>query len=134
MLLSAKTGRVRETTPLRRLSHKFEEMKNRVIIHRLRKKLHFTMILCSFLIVTFLSDYMSIWYLDILYKVLLGICFIGIGLLCSRFAIVEKTPICVDCVLLIIGLLLAQKNGSVEMAAGNIGNSVIYFLCATALP
>lgn len=35
MLLSAKTGRVRETTPLRRLSHKFEEMKNRVIIHRL---------------------------------------------------------------------------------------------------
>lgn len=27
MLLSAKTGRVRETTPLRRLSHKFEEMK-----------------------------------------------------------------------------------------------------------
>ena len=36
MLLSAKTGRVRETTPLRRLSHKFEEMKNRVIIHRLR--------------------------------------------------------------------------------------------------
>ena len=95
------------------------------------KKLHFTMILCSFLIVTFLSDYMSIWYLDILYKVLLGICFIGIGLLCSRFAIVEKTPICVDCVLLIIGLLLAQKNGSVEMAAGNIGNSVIYYLCAT---
>lgn len=37
MLLSAKTGRVREATPLRRLSHKFEEMKNRVIIHRLRK-------------------------------------------------------------------------------------------------
>ena len=36
MLLSAKTGRVRETTPLRRLSHKFEEMKNRVIIHRLQ--------------------------------------------------------------------------------------------------
>ena len=38
MLLSAKTGRVRETTPLRRLSHKFEEMKNRVIIHRLHRK------------------------------------------------------------------------------------------------
>ena len=37
MLLSAKTGRVRETTPLRRLSHKFEEMKNRVIIHRLHR-------------------------------------------------------------------------------------------------
>ena len=37
MLLSAKTGRVREATPLRRLSHKFEEMKNRVIIHRLQK-------------------------------------------------------------------------------------------------
>ena len=36
MLLSAKTGRVRETTPLRRLSHKFEKMKNREVIHRLR--------------------------------------------------------------------------------------------------
>ena len=36
MLLSAKTGRVREATPLRRLSHKFEEMQNRVIIHRLQ--------------------------------------------------------------------------------------------------
>ena len=35
MLLSAKTGRVRETTPLRRLSHKVEEMKNREVIHRL---------------------------------------------------------------------------------------------------
>ena len=40
MLLSAKTGRVRETTPLRRLSHKFEEMKNRVIIHRLQQSSH----------------------------------------------------------------------------------------------
>ena len=35
MLLSVKTGRVRETTPLRRLSHKFEKMKNREVIHRL---------------------------------------------------------------------------------------------------
>lgn len=73
------------------------------------KEIAFYHDIMQFLIVTFLSDYMSIWYLDILYKVLLGICFIGIGLLCSRFAIVEKTPICVDCVLLIIGLLLAQK-------------------------
>ena len=36
MLLSAKTGRVRETTPLRRFSHKFEKMKNREIADALQ--------------------------------------------------------------------------------------------------
>ena len=96
------------------------------------KKLRFVMALCSFLMVSFLSDYMVAWYLDILYKILLGICFIEIGLLCSRFLIIERTPIWADCVLLVIGLLLAQKNGPVEMAASNIGNSAIYFLSAMA--
>lgn len=47
MLLSAKTGKVRETTPLRRLSHKFEKMKNREVIHRLHSKR-----LLSFLCIT----------------------------------------------------------------------------------
>lgn len=47
MLLSAKTGKVRETTPLRRLSHKFEKMKNREVIHRLYSKR-----LLSFLCIT----------------------------------------------------------------------------------
>ena len=73
------------------------------------KKLRFVLVLCSFLVVSFLSDYMVTWYLDILYKILLAICFIEIGLLCSRFSIIERTTIWADCVLVVIGLLLAQK-------------------------
>lgn len=44
----------------------------------------------------------------------------------------DKMPIWGNCILLIIGCYLAQMNGSVEMAASNIGNPAIYFPCATA--
>lgn len=36
---------------------------------------------------------MTVWYFDILYKGILGICFIEIGVLISKFRIIEKLPL-----------------------------------------
>lgn len=87
----------------------------------------------SFITVSLLGRYMIVWYFDIIYKILLGICFIEIGILISKFAIIDKIPIWGNCILMIIGYYLAQVNGPVEMAASNIGNPAIYFLCAAAI-
>lgn len=84
----------------------------------------------SFIIVCLLQSYMTIWYFDIFYKVLLGICFIEVGLIISRFQIVEKLPLWISIVFLVVGYVFAQMNGEVEMSASNIGNAAIYFPCA----
>lgn len=96
------------------------------------KKLRFVMVLCAFFVVSILSDYMTVWYWDLLYKILLGICFIEIGLLCSTYSIIERMPIGADYILLTIGLLLAETNGPVEMTASKIGNPIVYFWGAMA--
>ena len=75
---------------------------------------------------------MVVWYGDLLCKILFGLCFIEIGLLCSTYSLIERASIGADCILLVIGLLMAENNGPVEMTAGNIGNPVIYFLGAMA--
>ena len=69
---------------------------------------------------------------DLLCKIFLGLCFIEIGLLCSTYSLIERASMGADCILLVIGLLMAENNGPVEMTAGNIGNPVIYFLGAMA--
>lgn len=84
----------------------------------------------SIIIVCLLQSYMTIWYFNILYKVLLGICFIEIGEIISKFRIVEKLPLWGSFVFLVVGYIFAQKNGDVEMSASRIGNAVVYFLCA----
>ena len=66
MLLSAKTGRVRETTPLRRLSHKFEKMKNREVIHRLHYIICFTKYIEQYLFGNLLTEiYVFVYLKDI---------------------------------------------------------------------
>lgn len=90
----------------------------------------FAVTVLSFIIVCFLQSYMTIWYFDIFYKVLLGICFVEVGLLISRFQMIEKLPLWGDFVFLIAGYFFAQMNGEVEMSASKIGNAAIYFLCA----
>lgn len=84
----------------------------------------------SFIIIFFLQSYMTIWYFDMLYKVLLGICFIEVGIVISRFQIVEKLPLWINFLFLVVGYIFAQINGEVEMSASKIGNAFIYFLCA----
>ena len=66
MLLSAKTGRVRETIPLRRLSHKFEKMKNREVIHRLHYIICFTKYIEQYLFGNLLTEiYVFVYLKDI---------------------------------------------------------------------
>jgi len=72
---------------------------------------------------------MQIWYLDIIYKILIGIFCIEIGMLISKFSVINKISIYLSLILIICGFLLAQINGDVEMSASNIGNPIIYFLC-----
>lgn len=84
----------------------------------------------SFIIVFLFQSYLMTWYFDILYKMLLGICFIEVGIIISKFRIAEKLPLCGSFVFLTIGYILAQMNGEVEMSASNIGNAAIYFPCA----
>lgn len=86
----------------------------------------------SYLAIIFLGEYLAtIWYFQIVYKILLGFCFIGIGFIISRSQCVEKLNNVVACIGIIIGWFFAQINGSVEMAANNIGNPVLYFFNAT---
>ena len=65
-----------------------------------------------------------------IYKIMLGICFVEIGILIEQYLIIEKLGR-IKYILLIIAAMLAQVNGSVEMIEGRIGNPVVYFLCAT---
>ena len=85
----------------------------------------------NFLLAIFLEKYMiTMWYFQILYKILLALCFITIGFFISKYEIIKRLNIFSIVILLIIGWVLAQINGSVEMAIGHIGNPIIYFFTA----
>ena len=85
----------------------------------------------NFLLAIFLEKYMiTMWYFQILYKILLALCFIAIGFFISKYEIIKRLNIFSIVILLIIGWILAQINGSVEMAIGHIGNPIIYFFTA----
>ena len=71
------------------------------------------------------------WYMEVISKICIGICFIEIGFVIAKFNIIEKLPLWGDVFLLIMGYILARINGEVEMSAGNIGNPFLYFLCAS---
>lgn len=103
-----------------------EDIKN---VH-IKKYVRFTVTAIAFIIVCFLQPYMTVWYFDILYKVILGICFIEIGILISKYRIIEKLPLWDTVIFLLVGIICSQVNGEVEMSATKIGNPAIYFPCA----
>lgn len=94
-----------------------------------KKKIHLSITIGSFIVISVFSNLMQIWYLDIIYKILIGIFCIEIGMLISKFSVINKISIYLSLILIICGFLLAQINGDVEMSASNIGNPIIYFLC-----
>lgn len=102
-----------------------------VLVNRKKQYIILTTIF-SYLAIIFCGEYLvTTWYLQIVYKVLLGFCFIGIGFIISRSQCIEKLNNFVVYIGIIIGWFLAQINGSVEMAANNIGNPILYFFNAT---
>lgn len=96
----------------------------------IKKLLRFTVTAIAFIISCFLQTYMTAWYFDTLYKVALGICFIEIGILISKYRIIEKLPLWGTVLFLLVGIICSQVNGEVEMSATKIGNPAIYFPCA----
>ena len=84
----------------------------------------------TFILACFFQSYMTTWYFDVIFKVMLGVCFIEVGILISKFKIIEKIPLWCIFFLLVIGYILAQVNGEVEMGVAKIGNVAIYFSCA----
>ena len=73
---------------------------------------------------------MTVWYFDIFYKIILGICFIETGILISKYHIIGKLPLWGAIIFLFVGIICSQANGEVEMSATKIGNPAIYFPCA----
>lgn len=96
----------------------------------IKKYLRIIVTAVAFIIACFLQPYMTVWYFDILYKVILGICFIEIGILISKYRIIEKLPLWGTVLFLLVGIICSQVNGEVEMSATKIGNPAIYFPCA----
>lgn len=96
----------------------------------IKKYLRIIVTAVAFIIACFLQPYMTVWYFDILYKVILGICFIEIGILISKCRIIEKLPLWGTVLFLLVGVICSQVNGEVEMSAMKIGNPAIYFPCA----
>lgn len=97
---------------------------------QIKKYFRLTIAASVFIIVCFLQPYMTIWYSDIFYKIILGICFIEIGILISKYRIIEKLPLWGTVLFLFVGIICSQMNGEVEMSATRIGNPAIYFSCA----
>lgn len=96
----------------------------------IKKYFRLTVKASAFVIACFLQTYMTVWYFDIFYKVMLGICFIEIGILISKYRIIEKLPLWSTGLFLFVGFICSQVNGEVEMSATKIGNPAIYFPCA----
>ena len=88
-------------------------------------------VLCFVFVIAFSHNEMN-WYGNLFFKVLLGICFIEIGMLIEKSLVIERMSYIWIPILVFLGEILAQKNGSVEMSAGNIGNPIIYFAGAMA--
>lgn len=86
----------------------------------------------SFIVVSFGMRNTSNWWIELIYKSLIGICFIQIGIEISRYSVIDK--INREKYVFLIGFSgLALINGPVEMSVGSIGNSYIYFWCATVI-
>lgn len=96
----------------------------------IKKYFRFTVTASAFIIAFFLQPYMTVWYFDIFYKIILGICFIEIGILISKYRIIGKLPLWGAILFLFVGIICSQANGEVEMSATKIGNPAIYFPCA----
>lgn len=85
----------------------------------------------SFIIICLVSDYMTLWYTEIVYKVLIGICFVEIGYLVAKAELVIKMSVKNSFLFCVMGYIIAQINGDVEMTVGCIGNPILYFASAT---
>ena len=90
----------------------------------------FILILLFSIIYNF-QNFFTTWYLKVLFKILLGICFVLIGTIISKIRVVENESIVISILFLIIGCILAELNGPVEMVVSNIGNIWLYFSSAT---
>lgn len=76
-------------------------------------------------------EYSITEFSSLIYKILLGSCFIEIGIIIAKFQVIKKNSCFLSYVIFISGFLLAQVNGSVEIAPNNIGNPILYLLSAT---
>lgn len=77
---------------------------------------------------------MTVWYFDIFYKIILGICFIEIGILISKYRIIGKLPLWGAIIFLFVGIICSQANGEVEMSATkNWQSSYLFSMCNTYL-
>lgn len=88
-----------------------------------------TLAAISFIVVSFGMKNVSKWWIDLICKSLIGICFIQMGIEISKYSVIDKINRA-KYVLFIGSSGLALINGPVEMSVGSIGNSYIYFGCA----